>query len=341
MKRFIALLIARNKEFIRDRGSMAWSLLFPFLIIFGFYFAFSEKNQDIFKVGVFKQNLQSEQILKTQPQFLSTKYIQFIDTTNVDASIEKLKRHQLDMVISLGENPKYWTNSSSPKGYLLEKILAGEANGSELRFQKEQVTGREIRYIDWLLAGLLSMNVMFGSLFGVGYVIVRYRKSGVLRRIKTTPVSAFEFLAAQVFSRLILMLLMCAIVLIGCHQLIHLQMIGSYTDLFVVLIIGALCMISLALVVAARITSEEFAGGVLNLLTWPMMLFSGVWFSLEGTNPVLQKIAQIFPLTHLVDASRAIITEGATLANVSGHLVLLGVLTVVFMAVSSWLFQWE
>lgn len=341
MKRFFALLIARNKEFIRDRGSMAWSLLFPFLIIFGFYFAFSEKNQDIFKVAIYKTKLQSEQVVKNQTQLLSTKYIQFIETQDVEASLEKLKRHQIDMVLSLEGEAKYWTNSSSPKGYLLEKILAGEAGGAETRFHKEQVTGREIRYIDWLLAGLLSMNVMFGSLFGVGYVIVRYRKSGVLRRIKTTPVTAFEFLSAQVFSRLLLMLLMCAIVLIGCHQLIHIQMIGSYADLFVVLIVGALCMISLALVVAARIKSEEFAGGVLNLLTWPMMLFSGVWFSLEGTNPVLQKIAQIFPLTHLVDASRAIITEGASLTQVSGHLILLGALTVVFMTVSSWLFQWE
>lgn len=333
MRRFFALLGARNKEFIRDRGSMAWSLLFPFLIIIGFSFAFSGRNQDLFKVAV--------QTTSTQPEFLSTKFIQFIEVSDLQPAIEKLKRHQFDMVISLQESPRYWTNSSSPKGYLLEKIIASQPLPAGKAFNKEQVSGREIRYIDWLLAGLLSLNVMFGSLFGVGYVIVRYRKAGVLRRIKATPVTAFEFLSAQVASRLILMMLMCAIVLVGCRLLVNVQMIGSYTDLFLTLMMGAICMISLALVVAARISSEELAGGLLNLLTWPMMLFSGVWFSLEGTNPILQKIAQIFPLTHIVDASRAIITEGATLSDVSGHLTLLGALSVVFMLVSSFLFKWE
>jgi len=339
MKRFFALLVARNKEFIRDRGSLAWSLLFPFLIVIGFSFAFSGRQQDIFKVAVEKQASIAPGSKNPLSDFLATQYIQFIDIQDLQPALDKLKRHQFDMVVSLSEWPRYWVNSSSPKGYLLEKILSGQQASSGV--VREQVSGREIRYVDWLLAGLLGMNVMFGSLFGVGYVIVRYRKAGVLRRIKATPVTAFEFLAAQVTSRLMLMLVMSVIVLLGCHWLLDVQMVGSYADLFVALLIGALCMISLALVVAARISSEEFAGGVLNLLTWPMMLFSGVWFSLEGTNPVLQKIAQISPLTHLVDASRAIMTEGASLMDVSSHLLILGVLSVVFMATSSWLFQWE
>ena len=191
------------------------------------------------------------------------------------------------------------------------------------------------------MAGLLSMNIMFSSLFGVGYVIVRYRKSGVLRRIKATPVSAFEFLAAQVASRFVLILVTSAIVLAGCRLFVDFQMFGSYLNLFLVLSLGALCLISMALVVASRVASEEFAGGILNILTWPMMLFSGVWFSLEGTNPVLQKVAQLFPLTHMVDASRAIMTEGAGLAEIGGHLTILAALAVVFMAASSILFRWE
>jgi ABC-2 type transport system permease protein len=339
MKRFLALLGARNKEFVRDRGSMAWSLLFPLLIVIGFSFAFSGGQQDVFKVGVEGSASVSSGKSPSSSEFLATKYIQFVEVQELQPALEKLKRHQFDMVVSWKESPRYWINSTSPKGYLLEKIMSGQTLSSSMA--REQVSGQEIRYVDWLLAGLLSMNVMFGSLFGVGYVIVRYRKAGVLRRIKTTPVSAFEFLAAQVASRLMLMMVMCVIVLAGCRWLLDVQMVGAYSDLFVVLLLGSLCMISLALVVAARISSEEFAGGLLNLLTWPMMLFSGVWFSLEGTNPVLQKVAQISPLTHLVDAARAIMTEGATLVDVRGHLLILGILSLIFMAISSWLFQWE
>lgn len=341
MRRFLALLSVRNKEFLRDRGSLAWSLLFPFLIIIGFSFAFSGQNQDLFKVAVQKAVVQNQMQPALGAEFLATKYVQFVEVDEVQPALDKLKRHQFDMVLSLQENPRYWVNESSPKGYLLEKILLGNQTEPGRSIAREQVTGREIRYVDWLLAGLLSMNVMFGSLFGVGYVVVRYRKAGVLRRIKTTPVTAFEFLSAQVVSRLLLMMVMSTIVLIGCRALVGVQMIGSYVDLFVVMLLGALCMISLALVVAARISSEELAGGLLNLLTWPMMLFSGVWFSLEGTNPILQSIANIFPLTHLVDASRAVMTEGATLVDVSGHLTLLAALSVVFMAMSSMMFRWE
>jgi ABC-2 type transport system permease protein len=341
MKRFFALFVARNKEFVRDTGSMAWSLLFPFLIIIGFSFAFSGQNQDIFKVAVYKTENTNAESQTVSREFMQTKFIKFIDTSKLDNAIEKLKRHQYDMIISIGEQPKYWINSSSPKGYLLEQIISKENLNNRTGFSKEQVSGREIRYVDWLIAGLLGMNVMFGSLFGVGYVIVRYRKSGVLRRLKATPVSSFEFLSAQVASRLLLMMTACAIVLAGCKFLVNLQVVGSYFDLFTVLIVGSLCMISLALVVASRLSSEEFAGGLLNVLTWPMMLFSGVWFSMEGANPVLQKFSKILPLTHLVDASRLIITEGAGLGQVSGHLTLMIGLTIVFIALSSWLFQWE
>ena len=144
--------------------------------------------------------------------------------------------------------------------------------------------------MDWLIPGILAMNMMFNALFGVGYTIVRYRKSGVLKRLKATPVKAFEFLAARIASRVLLIQVTSLGVYIGCNALVHFQMRGSYLLLFLYLSLGGLSMISLSTVVAARIRSEELAEGILNLLTWPMMLFSGVWFSLEGTNPTLQKI---------------------------------------------------
>src|SRR5581483_7076371 len=124
------------------------------------------------------------------------------------------------------------------------------------------VTGRRIRYSDWLLPGLLAMNIMFGSMFGVGYVIVRYRKNGVLKRLKATPLSAFVFLAAQVTSRMLLMIVTSYMVLGGSMLLIGFRPAGSWLDLAIFLGVSATAMISLGLVVAARITSEEVADGV-------------------------------------------------------------------------------
>lgn len=346
IRRFLAILSARNKEFLRDRAALAWNFLFPVFVVLGFGFAFSGGNQDLFKVA----RLGAPGIA-----FEKLKMIQFIDVPNSegqDSTLAKLRRHQLDMVIAApatsGQPVRYWINETAPKGYLLEELLLG----SQARVQgasppsqllKQTVQGQEIRYVDWLISGLLAMNMMFSALFGVGYVIVRYRKSGVLRRLRATPLGAWEFLAAQVVSRLFLIVGVTVLVYFGCNLIIHFRMQGSYLDLFVVLTAGAICLISLGLLIAARVASEEFAGGLLNLLTWPMMFLSGVWFSLEGSPEWVKKTAQFFPLTHVIDASRAIMTEGATLtsAAVAPRVIALLVLAFAFLTAGAASFKWE
>jgi ABC-type multidrug transport system permease subunit len=339
MKRFLAVLKARNNEFIRDTSALGWNLIFPILVIFGFAFAFSDSSQNIFKVAVFSNPAAQS---SSSQGFTGLKYIQFVPTQDVHDSLEKLKRHHFDMVLNQ-EGPgqgKYWINSSSPKGYLLEKILWG-SGASQDAYQKQSVEGKEIRYVDWLISGLLGMNMMFSALFGVGYTIVRYRKNGVLKRLKATPVTSFEFLLAQVISRLLLISFVTTAVYCGSHYFIRFQMLGSYISLFFVMVLGAMSMISLSLLVASRSSSEEFAGGLLNLISWPMMFLSGVWFSLEGSHPWVIKAAQLFPLTHLIDAARAIMTEGATLQQVSYNVITMSIMTLVFLTAGSLTFKWK
>ena len=264
----------------------------------------------------------------------------FVPYDEASRPLELLRRHQLDMVVQPGPKLEYWINSTSPKGYLAEKILLG-TDAARFAPHKGIVEGQKIRYVDWLIAGLLAMNMMFSALFGVGYSIVRYRKNGVLKRLKATPLRAFEFLAAQVFSRLLLIMTVLIVVYVGANIFLHFQMLGSYITLCLVMVLGAMCLISLGLLVASRVTSEELAGGLLNLLSWPMMFLSGVWFSLEGSPPALQKFAQIFPLTHVIAGARAVMTEGAGLAAVSGDLAILAAMTALFLFIGSLTFRWE
>jgi len=233
---------------------------------------------------------------------------------------------------------QYWINENSPNGYILERILKGT---EKIAYQRSTVLGREIRYVDWVVPGILAMNMMFSCLFGVGYVIVRYRKNGFLKRLKATPLNPFEFLLAQMVSRLLLIQTITVAVYAGCNYFIHFQMRGSYVNLFLISLLGVICLISLGLLVSARLSSEELAGGILNLLTWPMMLLSGVWFSLEGTNPIVQKIARFLPLTYLVDGARAIMTEGASLSDITPNLLMLGIMSALFLAIGSMIFKWE
>ena len=335
MKKFLAVLHARNMEFLRDRSALTWNLAMPFLLVIGLAFTFSGSNKDIYKIGIVGG---IDSLTRVAPTLQATRHILFVPYDDLNTAIDKVRHHQMDMLIDASSAPKYWINASSPNGYLLERILWG-SEGKQ--FQRQAVEGAEIRYVDWFLPGILGMNMMFSCLFGVGFVIVRYRKNGFLKRLKATPLGAFQFLFAQLISRLLLIMIITTVVYSGCNLFIGFNMQGSYWVLLLVTTLGATCMISIGLLIAARTASEEFAGGILNAVTWPMMLLSGAWFSLEGTHAWVQQLAQIFPLTHMIAATRAIMNEGATLSQVMPHVWVITVMSVIFLALGAYIFKWE
>jgi len=338
--RIAAVFSARNREYVRDRSAMAWNFLFPVLVVVGFAYAFSGSPQPMFKVGVLLPPESTLESLRLKEAFLSTPQVEWVPISDAgsaasrEPALKKLSHHGYDLLWSPG---RYWMNETSPKGQVLEQLLRSQSP----EILRETVQGRAVRYVDWLISGLLAMNMMFSALFGVGYNIVRYRKTGVLKRLKATPLRAWEFLVAQVASRIVLLAVVSSIVYGGTHALVHFQMIGSYVDLVVVLLLGAMCLVSLGLLVASRISSEEFAGGFLNLLSWPMIFLSGVWFSLEGAHPAVQAVAKAFPLTHVIDAARAIMIDGATLSQVFPQIGALVAMTTLFLALGAWSFRWE
>ena len=337
LRRIYAIFRGRNREFLRDRSSLAWNLLLPVALVFGLSFAF-DGQRDEYTVGV----LQTEAEIDTSSHpFLETKYVRFVPYEDIEQALRKVERHQLDLLIDLGPPARYWINPTAPKGYFVEFALLQTASPTTNTVLKEQIEGDPVRYADWILPGILGMNMMFSCLFGVGYVIVRYRKNGFLKRLRATPLSAFEFITAQVASRMVLIMLITTFVYTGSHLLLETRMEGSYFTLFLVGLVGAISLVSLGLIVSARVTSEELAGGLLNLINWPMMMLSGVWFSLEGTGETVQKIAQIFPLTHVLNSARAVMLDGATLTDVAPSLVALAALSAVFLAIGSVIFRWE
>ena len=119
------------------------------------------------------------------------------------------------------------------------------------------------------------------------------------------------------------------------------MMQGSYLNLLLVTALATVCMISFGLIFAARLKSEELANGLMNLALWPMMAFSGIFFSLEGTPAILQHISRVFPLTHYIEASRAIMLDGAGLPEIMPNMLVLLGLTALFLVVSALSFKWE
>lgn len=334
--------MARNREFYRDRSALGWSILFPFLVIAGFALMFNEPSAGAYKVGLIGSgDPVSESLSPRLAAFRQSPYVDLIAMPDIEAAIDTLRHHGLDMVLD-ARTGDYWISETSPGSYMVERLLLYD-QGTEARgeFTKRVVTGREIPYVEWLFPGVLGMNMMFNGLYGVGYVVVRYRKNGVLKRLSATPMRAAEFLISQILSRIVAMLITTAIVYVGCLRLFGFTCRGSSLLLLLVFVLGAFSMIALGLLVAARISSEELAGGLLNLLSWPMMFLSGVWFSLEGAKPWVKALAQSFPLTHLIDAARLIINDGAGFADIRPHLSALLAMSLVFLALGSLFFEWK
>ncbi|MBC8210070.1 MAG: ABC transporter permease [Gammaproteobacteria bacterium] len=337
IKRMMAVMRARFREFYRDTASWTWNLMMPLLIIFGFYFIFSGDSRELFKVALYNSEATSQQELS----FLQTEHIRFIEVDDLAVAIVRVQRHQFDMLLDRSSTPpRYWVNPHSANGYMLEKLYHESFSATRIELQRELVSGQDIRYVDWLVPGVLAMNMMFSCLWGVGWVVVRYRKNGVLKRLQATPLTPFEFLTAQVIARIIIIIGVTLTVFVGANLVVGFTVRGSYLALFLVFLSGAACLTSMGLIVATRLKTEEVADGMLNLISWPMMFFSGVWFSMEGTHPLAQLMSQLFPLTHLVDAARRIMIDGAGVSGVAFEISLLSGLTVLLLLVSARLFRW-
>lgn len=331
MQKFLAILKARNIELFRDKATWIWNVIFPAVLIVIIALIFNDQDSTLFKVGLVEGN--HSNIV----EFKKTEYIQFIDYPSMDEALGKLKYHQLDMVLQ-GTEAKYWINETSPKSYLVEKILLGVQKAVTLI--KGVVTGQQIRYLDWVLPGILGINIANSALSGVGMVMVRYRKNGVLKRLGATPLSAFDFLSAQVISRFFILIIVSVCLFFAMDFIFDILMRGSYGLLFLIASLGTMSLISLGLLFASRTNSEEVAVGFLNLIILPMVFLSGVWFSLEGAPVFLQKMALIFPLTHMLNAARDVMLDGAGLMDIMPEIITLSCMTLGFLMIASLRFKW-
>jgi len=336
-RRLIAVWHARNLEFLRDRSTLVFNFVLPLALVVAFAVIFGGQPRSLISIGVLAAP--GATLDARLHPFLGTRYLDFYaaNVNELKAAIRAVERHQTDLLLDLRGTPRYWVNADSPKGYLAEKLLLQSA-GSAIR---QPVSGAAVGYVDWLLPGILGMNMMFSSLFGVGYVVVRYRKSGFLRRLSATPVTAFEFGAAQILSRLALTVSVTSLVYAVLAFFVPFRNDGSTFLLLTTAVLGAISMISLGFMVAARFTSEELANGVINLVSWPMMLLSGVWFSLEGAPPWLRVAAETLPLTQMLEAARAVMLDGAGLVEILPRLATLAAMTVVFLGIAAAGFRWR
>jgi len=195
-------------------------------------------------------------------------------------------------------------------------------------------------YSAYLLPGMLGLNLLMMGLFSVGMVDVTLREKGGYKRLATTPLPRYVFLAAQVSVRLVVVIVSAAILMGAGAAMFGVTNQGSYLSLLALIVLGAACFSSLGYLLGSFARTVDAYGGLANMVFLPTMMLSGVYFSLDAAPAWLQRGAELLPLTPLLAALRAVFNDGASLASQGGALAIVGVWTVVLFVAATKRFKW-
>jgi ABC-type multidrug transport system permease subunit len=291
--------------------------------------------------GTQAQNV--EAMLRRSPLFATSK----ISIIDADVAQNGFRLGKYDLVIAPDGNGgyQYRYDPARPESVLaLSQVddALQSAAGRKDAVATTAVTSSEpgSRYIDFLIPGLLGMNLMNSGMWGIGFALVDMRQRKLLKRFVATPMRRGDFLLALMSSRLILMVIEVGLLLVFGVFAFHMRVLGSVFSIALLGAVGSLCFGAVGLLTASRARKIESVSGLINLVMMPMWIFSGVFFSYERFPAVVQPLIKLLPLTALNDALRATILEGTPLFHQWPRLLVLGLWGVVSFALALKWFRW-
>ena len=348
--------------FLRDRQTVFWTYFFPLFLILIFGFVFSRENMFTLHVAIVDNDDSQESrniisILDTIPALRLHQSAQEIVEEVIRHNIRKFairipkgyadRLREGNAVVEILYNQEEQNNLNILQSIIQKQITQKNwqliAVKPPIEIQTKSITTfrAEQRYIDFVVPGLIGFSLMSTCLFSIGVVVVSYREKGKLRRLSVTPLPKYIFISGQIVNRYIIVLLQ-ALLLIGvAMMLFKVKIIGNPFSLYVVLTIGMLTFISIGYAIASMAKTTESASGMANVLFFPMIFLSGVYFSVENMPLFLKPVVAFLPLTHLVHALRAVFSDGAALIDVMPRLVILVIWFIVCFLFSIYKFKWE
>ena len=315
------LLGARLLELKREPEVVFWVFVFPLLLALGLGIAFRNKPQPAASPVAIIENSQAQSLktkLQSAPLFATSK----IDILSSGAAHNGFRLGKYDLVIEPDENGgyQYRYDPARPESVLaraeVNDALQAAAGRKDV-VQTKTVTSSEpgSRYIDFLIPGLLGMNLMNSGLWGIGFALVDMRQRKLLKRFVGTPMRRGDFLLAIMTSRLLLMVIEIGLLLVFGVIFFHMRVLGSVFSIAAIGALGSLTFGGVGLLTASRAQKIESISGLINLVMMPMWIFSGVFFSYERFPAVIHPLIKALPLTALNDALRASILEGTPLTH--------------------------
>jgi len=323
------LLMARMLELKREPEVVFWVFVFPLLLALGLGIAFRNKPADSVRVGIVAGagSEDAQTLLARSPHHELFK----IQTSNADEAQKGFRLGKFDLVIEPDGKGglQYRYDPARPESVLAKAEVNDalqSAAGRKDVVATKAVTSSEpgSRYIDFLIPGLLGMNLMNSGMWGIGFALVDMRQRKVLKRFVGTPMRRGDFLLAIMTSRLLLMVIEIGLLLVFGVLFFHMRVLGSVFSIALLGGLGSLTFGGVGLLTASRAQKIESISGLINLVMMPMWIFSGVFFSYERFPAVIHPLIKALPLTALNDALRASILEGTPLLQQWPRLIVLG-----------------
>jgi ABC-2 type transport system permease protein len=340
----VQLTRVRYREFFREPEAVFWVFIFPVLLAAGLGIAFRNRAPERTVVGIVADRPAAEKLAAALQQAKELKVLLLSDS----AGAEALRTGDVALLVAPlpagGVEYRYDdTRPESRTGRLLVDDALQRAAGRRdpVPVADRLIRERGARYIDFLVPGLLGMNLMGSGIWGLGFAIVDARKKQLLKRLIATPMARWQFLASFVLSRLTLLFLEVGLLLGFAVLVFGVPLRGSLPLLVIICLVSSLAFASLGLLIASRAQTMEGASGLMNLVMLPMWIFSGVFFSASRFPDQIQPVIQALPLTAVINALRANILRGAGWQVVGPELGIIVAWLVVCFVLALKLFRWR
>ena len=338
----VQLTLVRFREFIRQPEAVFWTFVFPILLAVGLGLAFRSKAPDRPHIGVVTPRGEAFAASLARD---STLVVQRMEDSAAFRALRTAKVALLVVPDSAGRVQYIYDplRSESVNARLLvdRAIQSGAGRVDPVKVADRKVTERGARYIDFVIPGLLGMNLMGSGIWGIGFAIVDSRGKRLLKRFMATPMSRVEYLMSFLFSRLFFLILE-VVTLVGFGAIaFKVPLRGSLVELAIICVLSALSFGGLGLLIASRAKTVEGVSGLMNFVMLPMWIFSGVFFSSSNFPQIVQPIIRILPLTAVNDALRANMLEGTHLSGLGLEMAVISAWLVLSFTIALKMFRWR
>ena len=352
--RFLATTVAQLKMTFRRRITLFWSLLFPMILmtLLGVLFGSSINAGDI---AVVPANAPAPKAVVRVLEHTKGVNVRF--ASSAAQALAQVRNGKRDAALVFARTGRgtyrvrlYTSNTSADQASIIKGIVSGAADGVSvaatgappaLRLDAQSVDSSSLKYIDFLLPGILALSIMISAVIGLATIMVDWRQRGILRRLKLTPIPLGEFFAARIAASLVVAIMQVVVLLAFGRIAFGIHISSTAWAAIPVALAGCLCFLAMGFAIGSVVSNPETGDAVSNVITNPMMFLSGTFFPVSAMPSFVQAVARVLPLYYMANGLRDTTVRGLSITHVAPDIGVLLAVTAILSLVALRSFRWE